>query len=130
MSEVSDARELRHYLRSGPMSDGVTHSSWAWWAPGDCTRYRVIFTVAPHIEGNFFTTLLTFQVGDDCITLTRRRQPWTPQLFLTAFGERYAGWWAGIRPVLAAFSWTDAQRADVKYNSRDADEIGLLLTEA
>ena len=69
--------------------------------------------------------MLTFEVGDDCITLRRRSHYWTAQLFLNAFGERYAGWWAGIRPVLAAFAWTEQDH--LAYRSSDANDIGRLL---
>jgi hypothetical protein len=125
--EIRDARALRQRLRTSPPGHGIAGSTWEWWAPGDCTRYRVFLTYAPHVDGNFFITLLTFQVGDDFITLTRRRQLWTPQLFLKVFGERYAGWWAGVRPVLAAFNWTDVRPNDFTYNSADVDVIGQLL---
>lgn len=126
MIEVSDALELQRSLTT---RSGVRHAAWEWWAPGDATRYRVTFVVAQHVLGSAYHAFLTFEVGDDVITLRHGvDNPWTPERFLAAFGEDYAGWWAAIRPVLAAFQWTSTRVDDVTYDARDAVEIGELLT--
>lgn len=133
MTEINDARELHRVLTAKQEGDKRFASRWAWWAPGDFTRYRVLNVVAyppefkPHL-GQVHG--LVFSAGLDNIIISRPGStPWTPELFLTRFGEQYAGWWAGIRPVLAAFNWTATRADDLAYDSRDANEIGRLLTE-
>ena len=128
MIEIRNACELHRSLTT---RSEIQHATWAWWAPGDSTRYRITFVVASQIEANtrYHSFLLAEVDGDAIILNWRRDSPWTPESFLAYFGERYAGWWAGIRPVLAAFNWTTTRPDDTTYDPRDADEIGCLLTE-
>lgn len=125
MTEIRSAAELRAQLGT---REGIQHSAWAWWTPGDFTRYRVTFVVAPYVEGGSFVSFLAFEVGRDVIVLRHDRfTPWTAEMFLARFGEKYAGWWAAIRPVLAAFDWTSVRADDLAYSSQDAVAIGMLL---
>ena len=129
MTEIKSARELHTALTTRPEPHALTHAAWVWWAPGDCTRYRVTYVCARYHEGNAFIPLLAFEVAGHYVTLSRSRQLWTAASFLAEFGERYAGWWAGIRPVLAAFGWTSTRVDDLAYSPGDATEIGRLLAE-
>lgn len=135
MTEISDARELHRVLTVKHEGDKRFASRWARWAPGDFTRYTVLHVVAYpdgfDVAGQVHC--LVVSSGVEQLVLTRPRAggnlQWTPELFLAKFGERYAGWWAGIRPVLAAFKWTATRADDLTYDPRDASEIGQLLAE-
>lgn len=133
-TEISDARELHRVLTTKHEGDKRFASRWARWAPGDATGYIVLHVVAyPEgfdVAGQIHC--LVISSGGEQLILPRFSglERWTPELFLGRFGERYAGWWAGVRPVLAAFGWTSTRADDVTYDSRDAEEIGRLLTEA
>lgn len=135
MSEIHDARELHRALTVKQEGDKRFASRWARWAPGDSTRYVVVHVVAypDGFDPVGQVHCLVFSVGTEQIVISRPRSggalQWTPALFLAKFGERYAGWWAGIRPVLAAFNWTETRADDLAYSSRDAIEIGELLGE-
>lgn len=122
--EINDARELRTALLTGSH-----RGTWMWWAPGDCTRYRVVY-VNPAAYDSVdvaVSRLLVIVVGSNTLAIPYRHgNPWTAESFLATFGEKYVGWWAGIRPVLAVFGWT---AGGVTYDSRDADAMGRLLAE-
>lgn len=136
MTEINDAHELHRALTAKHESDKRFASRWAWWAPGDFTRYRVMHVVGyPHeFDPLGQAHFLLVSVGGERSTIAVSRphlsRLWTPRSFLATYGEDYAGWWAGLRPVLAAFGWTSERPDDLAYSSRDADAIGRLLTEA
>lgn len=131
--EINHARDLHRALTAKHEGDKRFASRWARWAPGDCTRYVVLHVVAyPEgfdVAGQIHC--LIFSVGKEKVVIPRfdGMKRWTPELFLNTFGEEYAGWWAAIRPVLAAFNWTSTRADDLSYDSQDANEIGRLLTE-
>jgi hypothetical protein len=131
--EISDARELHRVLTAKHEGDKRFASRWARWVPGDFTRYVVMHIVA--YPGGFDVAgqihCLVISTGDKRLVIPRfsGMDRWTPERFLRAFGEEYAGWWAGIRPVLAAFNWTSTRPDDVRYDASDANAIGELLTE-
>jgi hypothetical protein len=135
VTEIHDARELHRVLTLKQEGDKRFASRWARWAPGDFTRYVVLHVVAYpdgfDVVGQVHC--LVVSSGVEQLVITRPRAggslQWTPELFLAKFGERYAGWWAGVRPVLAAFGWTATRADDLAYDPRDASEIGRLLTE-
>lgn len=129
MTEINDARALRDALRTR-VTDTGQHATWAWWAPGDFTRYRVTYVNALPEDVSFFTRhqLLIFEAGTQALTLPYTpHKPWTVESFLRTHSEAYAGWWAGIRPVLAAFGWTSTRPSDLSYSANDANAIGRLL---
>ena len=132
--EFRDARELHRILTGKHESDKRFASRWARWAPGDSTRYVVLHVVAypERFDVAGQVHCLVVSTGGEQLVIPRFSgvERWTPELFLKRFGERYAGWWAGVRPVLAAFGWTSTRADDLAYDSRDAEEIGRLLTEA
>lgn len=125
-AEINNARALYHALR--PESTvGSSRAHWAWWAPGDFTRYRVTYVNAVGVNVAFHQ-LLIFEAGTQALTLPYTpHKPWTVESFLRTHGEAYAGWWAGIRPVLAAFGWTSTRPSDLSYSANDANAIGKLL---
>lgn len=127
MEEIHDVRQLRIALLSSS-----NRGTWAWWAPGDATRYRVAYLNPASYDtiDVAFQRLLVVAVTDAVITIPERRNdPWTAESFLASFGEKYAGWWAGIRPILAVFGWTSTRPKDLNYTPDDAIAIGELLTE-
>jgi hypothetical protein len=134
VSEIHDARELHRVLTAKQEGDKRFASRWARWAPGDCTRYVVLHVVAYpdgfDVAGQVHCLVISSGGKQIVIPRFNGMNRWTPELFLRKFGEKYAGWWAGVRPVLAAFNWTSTRADDLTYNSRDADEIGKLLVES
>lgn len=112
-----------------------------YWAPGDATRYRValINTVNYGVfdalsRENDFTALLVV-LGDDVRGLVILKPKsnddlWTHQRFLSRFGPDYAGWWAGVRPLLAGLYWTTPEHASLSYDPSDAVAIGRLLKKS
>lgn len=133
MREIHDARELHRVLTAKHEGDKRFASRWARWAPGDFTRYLVLHVVAYPDGFDVAGQIHCLVISSGSVKLVIPRfsgaKRWTPELFLREFGEKYAGWWAGIRPVLAAFGWTATRADDLTYDSRDAVEIGQLLVE-
>lgn len=127
MLEIHEANEAARVLRHG--------DRYVYWAPGDATLYRVTLITAIAydatgiIPDNDLVALLVL-VGRDghnphllvqrpCADYDR----WTAETFYRAFGERYVGWWAGVRPLLAALEWTPPDEREVAYTSSSAVEI-------
>lgn len=108
------------------------------WAPGDATLYRVALlnTVNYGVfdtlssENDFVVLLVVLSDDVRGLMMSRPRgkdELWTVQRFLTCFGREHAGWWAGVRPLLAALNWTTPEHASLNYDPSDAVEIGQLL---
>jgi len=128
--ELSNATEVAKVI-----GDGNVHVHWA---PGDGTRYRVVlvntvdFGVFDALDRNHDFTALMVMVGSNLAALVLTRphhgdNEWTAERFLNQFGERYAGWWAGVRPLLAALDWTAEACSSLDYDPGDAARIGELL---
>lgn len=133
-TEINDAQQLHAALTQSRDFNKNFASQWAWWAPGDFTRYRVTHVVAYAHEWSPFSQvhylLVSVGGGPEAIAIGRPvNAKWNAESFLSAFGERYAGMWAGIRPVLAAFGWTSTRPDDFRYSASDATTIGEMLTE-
>lgn len=132
MLELHDATDVVYATRSG--------DAYAYWAPGDATVYRVGLCFwhrygLDALSGEDDLVALVVMVGsygvDKHLVLPQPRadhDAWTPSAFARAFGDEYLGWWAGVRPLLAAFGWTDDEHADVAYRPQDAVEIASLTT--
>jgi hypothetical protein len=109
--------------------------TFAYWAPGDHTLYRV--GVIRHVaygadaidpDSDFVALLVTLgSVSKNPHLLIRRPRNeveyWTPRAFVDQFGERFIGWWAGVRPLLAALEWTPENQRGVFYSPADANVI-------
>jgi len=128
--EIQDANEAVSIIKEP--------SVYVNWAPGDATRYRVSFVVNvayatfDSLDVEYDLCYLTVLRGDQVSGLLLERpgssdQLWTPDLFLRRFGPDYAGWWSGVRPLLAALEWTAETCSSTDYDGNDATEMALLL---
>lgn len=104
---------------------------YAWWTPGDMTRYRVALVNAlPYDTNDRKLEALLVTSGRETVLVEKPQSAsssWTAQRWLDRHGERYAGWWAGLRPLLAALGWTQAGDRDPVYSPAAANQIGALL---
>jgi hypothetical protein len=130
--EVTSAREAALVI-----STGETHVHWA---PGDATLYRVALSstvkygVFDALSKEHDLTVLIVILGGSTRSLVLHAprngdELWTPTRFLRKFGPEYTGWWAGVRPLLAALGWTTAEHSLPDYDPNDAARIGALLEE-
>jgi hypothetical protein len=128
--EIRNAAEAYEILLNSALT--TERATWIWWAPGDFTRYRVTLVNAiPWVDVPGTRAMLVVEVANDAIVLPYEPlRLWTIESFHARFGEKYAGWWAGVRPLLAAFGWTSTRADDVAYSTDDAVEMGRLLAEA
>lgn len=131
MIEIKDALEAVHI-----MTHDDVHVNWA---PGDATLYRALVSYTVNY-GTFdaltrehdLTLLLVTLAGTNTAALVMS-QPlgghdrWSAEVFLRQFGSEFAGWWAGVRPLLAALGWTAAGCDSLNYDANDAYVIGQLL---
>lgn len=130
--ELHDATEVVDFIHGG--------SVFAFWAPGDATLYRVTMIKAVEFGLNAMIDqadmhALLVVVGVDgylqhlLIPAPAGARDWTVQSFVRAFGVDYAGWWAGVRPLLAALGWTPSDQRELDYDPNDAVVAAVVLTE-
>lgn len=132
MIEFNDALEAVHVIQD----DFV----YVYWAPSDATRYRV--SLVSNVCYGGFDTLnqehdvcyLAVLLASSMTGLMIERPSgegtyWTADRFLRKFGPDYAGWWAGVRPLLAALGWTTPECASMNYDQNDANEMARLVGE-
>jgi hypothetical protein len=128
--ELRDAAEVVDFIRGG--------SVFAFWAPGDATLYRVTMIKAVEFGLNAMTDeadmhALLVVVGDAgyrqhlLVPAPAGDRRWTVQSFVRAFGVDYAGWWAGVRPLLAALGWTPSDQRELDYDPNDAVAAAVVL---
>jgi hypothetical protein len=113
---------------------------WAWWTPGDATRYHVTLlnaapsdaTIGTALNGTFRALVVTIDLHS-----TRPMSIVVPRP--ADDGDRYTaeewvrhafpgGWWSGIRPLLAALGWTPLGDRDSSYRSSDHRDITAALS--
>lgn len=108
---------------------------WAWWAPGDATRYHAtLINAAPSASmigtapgGTFRALVITidlFTLRPTSIVIPRPNADldrYTAEEWL--FRRFPGGWWAGVRPLLAALGWTPTTDRDTSYRSTDHRDI-------
>lgn len=125
--EAIDAITLHKSTGEGP-----PHA--IYWAPGDMTRYTVaLLAMQPfeRIANQGITEMLFVNCGGASIIIPRplnEFNKYSAELFLAKFGERYAGWWGGVRPLLAGLGWTPLGSRDTKFSHGDAAHMGTLLS--
>lgn len=126
-TEVHDARDAVQQFRAG----ALVH-----WAPGDATLYRVALVDRATVDGAYRLTALLVAVGTSgygpYLVVQAPRADydrWTPEVFVRAYGQRFASWWPGVRPLLAALSWTAPPHDAVAYDPTDADRVDAALGE-
>lgn len=123
MLELCNAAEAVFYLRGDQV--------FVYWAPGDATVYRVTLVKAVEFGLNAMSDqadvhALLMLVGREgyrqhlLVPAPARDRSWTAQSFVRAFGVDRAGWWAGVRPLLAALGWTPEDQRGLRYDPNDA----------
>lgn len=135
MDEFKNAEQLARVLHAGREITGqlLPMPIYAYWAPGDATRYRVALVhVMPHVDSatDRAYTFLLVTAGGTSLTIEKPGHgvgAWTAERWLRVHGAANAGWWAGIRPLLAALNWTTWNERDTAYSPASAIQIGELL---
>lgn len=133
ISEVSELHDANEVIQIAAGND--VHVIWA---PGDATRYQVWVTrtvaYGPYAAldpANDRTFLMVMVVSDPRALVFNQPfdvgDAWSPERFLRQFGHQFAGWWAGVRPLLAALCWTTTECSSRDYDPNDAAVIGQLL---
>ncbi|HET9144118.1 hypothetical protein [Actinophytocola sp.] len=135
MTELRKAVEVFKALERHRQSG---YSGWVWYSPGDSTRYRahLIQATPVHADGPMeqvpMTRILLVQVIHDPVNpksvLVHEPSEWskfTPEMWVNL--GHPMGWWAAVRPLLAALGWTDEDYSSVEFNRSDADDMDYLL---
>lgn len=103
------------------------------WAPGDMTCYTVaLLRVTPldpeSREG--LTEFLLVIAGQRTLIIPKPRNEfsfYSAELFLARHGEDYAGWWGGVRPILAGLGWTEFGNRHTKFSHNDANVMAQVM---
>jgi hypothetical protein len=123
---VSVLEVLERYRKAGK-------SGWAYYSPGDATKYRVhlIEAVPVHVkpvEEAEVTRILLVQVETNELNpksiLIHEPYEWsrfTPEMWLNL--GLPVGWWRGVRPLLAALGWAEPGFESVEFNDADSADI-------
>lgn len=104
-----------------------------YYAPGDMTRYTIALLAMQPLDGmaeDKVLEVLFANSGANSLIIPKPRNEfgaYSAELFLSRFGERYAGWWAGLRPLLAGLGWTGAGDRNTAYSAGDATHMGDAL---
>lgn len=108
-------------------------SGWAWYSPGDHTKYRVhlIEAIPVHVkpvqEAEVYRALVVqvqTSATNPATVFVNQPNEWnkfTPEMWL-ALGLP-VGWWAGVRPLLAALGWTEPGFDSVDFDEGARDDI-------
>jgi hypothetical protein len=135
-TEINDARQLISEINLP-----AHQPRWAWWAPGDATRYHVcLLNAAPSdamlgatSSGTFRALVITIDLDTSrplSIVVPRPRNDddrYTPAQWIR---RPFPGaWWPGIRPLLATLGWTHRTDRDTRYRSTDHREISTALSD-
>lgn len=105
-----------------------------YWAPGDMTRYTIALLAMEPFENTAAVApieMLFINSGGVSVIIPKpldEFNEYSAELFLAKFGERYAGWWGGVRPLLAGLGWTPLGSRDTKFSHGDAAHMGTLLS--
>lgn len=130
INEIRDARQL-----IAEINLPTERPRWAWWAPGDATRYHAtLINAAPSAStigtasgGTFRALVITVDVFTSRPISIVVPRPVDDEDRYTAeewVCRRFpGGWWAGIRPLLAALGWTPKAERDTSYRSTDHQDI-------
>lgn len=125
-NDIHDARQL-----IAEIDIPTERPRWAWWTPGDATRYHATLinaapsssTIDTAVSGTFRALVITIDLFSSRPTSIVIPRPADDNERYTA-GEwvhrKYpGGWWPGIRPLLAALGWTPRTDRDTAYRSTD-----------
>lgn len=130
---TNDIHDARHLIAE--IDVPAERPRWAWWTPGDATRYHAtLVNAAPSTNtigtapgGTFRALVITidlFSARPISIVIPR---PTDDEDRYTADEWVYrrfpGGWWPGVRPLLAALGWTSETDRDTTYRSTDHRDI-------
>ena len=129
-NDIHDARQL-----IAEINVPTERPRWAWWAPGDATRYHAtLINAAPSATmvgtasgGTFRALVITidmFTLRPTSIVIPRPTADldrYTAEEWV--FRRFPGGWWAGVRPLLVALGWTPTTDRDTSYRSTDHRDI-------
>lgn len=130
---MSELRKAVSVLEALERHRQAGRSGWAWYSPGDATKYRVhlIEAVPVHaspVEEAKVTRILVVQVMTNELApksiLISEPYEWarfTPEMWLDL--GLPVGWWRGVRPLLAALGWTEPSFDSVEFNDDDAADM-------
>lgn len=133
--EFKDARDAVKALRTSYEIVGIGDRTprFVHWTPGDATKYMVaLLEMRPIGDSRPASrlTMLFVSCNGKQIFLRKPQSTWlqySAEHFLRVHGEDYAGWWSGLRPLLAALEWTTERDRYTAYDANDATRIGELL---
>jgi hypothetical protein len=103
------------------------------WAPGDMTRYAVSLLkmrALNVVNDVAVIEVLLVNCGGKTLIISKPRNEfssYSAELFLAKHGELYAGWWGGVRPLLAGLGWTAPGDQDTKFTHADGNRMGEAL---
>jgi hypothetical protein len=133
MKQITSAAEVIRELRTSRVPQGAHGVTYALYAPGDMTLYRVALCVMWPIEPESelsTNSYLLVTVDRDTIAIRRPRNeftPWTLEQFITEFTDKYCGWWAAVRPLLAALKWTPEHERSTEFEPTDWQSFSHLI---
>lgn len=134
-NEIRDARRL-----IAEIDHPTERPRWAWWTPGDATRYHVTLLNAAPSDATIGTalngTLRALVVRIDLhstlpISIVVPRPADDDDRYTAEEWVRHGfpgGWWSGIRPLLAVLGWTPRGDRDSSYRSTDQRDITAALS--
>lgn len=135
MTELRKAVEVLKALERHRQSG---FSGWVWYSPGDSTKYRVhlIQATPVHADGPMeqvpvMRVLLVQVVADPSnpkAVLINEPNEWhkfTPEMWVDLGNP--PGWWAGVRPLLAALGWTAEDFSSIAFERGDNADMEYLL---
>lgn len=132
VKQISSAGEIIRRLRSARIPEGAHGVTYALYAPGDSTLYRVALCSTWPLESESELpnqTFLLVTVGSDTIVIPKPRTvdaAWTPGLFIAKFSDDYLGWWPAIRALLAALRWTPDTDRSTEFSTDDWERTAYL----
>lgn len=135
MTELRKAAEVLKALGRHRQSG---FSGWVWYSPGDSTKYRVhlIEMVPVHADGPMesvpTTRVLLVQVETDprnpksvLVGEPNEYNRFTPEMWVQL--GHPVGWWAAVRPLLAALEWTEEDYSSPDFQRDDNADMEYLL---
>lgn len=125
MKQIASATEIIAKLRTSHIPKDAHGVTFALYAPGDSTLYRVSFItmwpIDPESQLPAQACLLVVMDGDTISILkpTSEHVMWTPERFIAKFTHKRMGWWPAVRPLLAALRWTPIGDRGVEFTPAD-----------
>lgn len=125
MKQITSATEVIFKLKNSRIPQDARGVTFALYAPGDSTLYRVSLVTMWPVEAESelpVQTCLMVVMNGDTISILRPSTDiimWTPERFIGKFGEKRMGWWPAIRPLLAVLKWTPLGDRSVEFSPAD-----------